>query len=163
MTSGGDDLLLKSILTAITVILVLTVPASGTAGADINEYIQTPLPCETEAVVMINDIRASHGLAELEFDIMLSAAARVKVSDMVHNSYFSHTSPHYGTPFEMMRRFGITYRCAGENLARGYTGAVAVACAWMESPSHRENMLFAAYAYVGVAYEDGYWCLLFRG
>ena len=79
--------------------------------------------------------------------------------------YFSHTSPTYGSPFDMMKSFGISYRAAGENIAKGQTTPAAVVNAWWNSAWHRQNMLNASYTQIGVGYvADGkYWTQMFIG
>ena len=76
---------------------------------------------EKEVVRLVNDIRKQNGLKELTYDWQLSRVARIKSEDMRDNKYFAHTSPTYGTPFQMMKSFGITYRSAGETIASGQT------------------------------------------
>ena len=76
---------------------------------------------------------------------------------MKSGGYFSHESPTYGTPFEMMQQLGISYRTAGENIAMGYSTAEAVVNAWMNSESHRANILNGTYTQIGVGEAGGYW------
>jgi uncharacterized YkwD family protein len=85
----------------------------------------------------------------LKFDETLLKVAREKARDMVANNYFSHNSPTYGSPFDMMKQFGVTYRTAGENIAGNSTLQGAVT-AWMNSQGHRENILNSAYNYTGI-------------
>ena len=82
---------------------------------------------------------------------------------MKDNNYFSHTSPTYGTPFQMMKSFGITYKTAGENIARGYNTPESVVNGWMNSSGHRANILNSTYTRIGVGYvKDGnYWTQMF--
>jgi uncharacterized protein YkwD len=84
---------------------------------------------------------------------------------MRDNKYFSHTSPTYGSPFRMMKSFGITYRSAGENIARGQATPQAVVNAWMNSSGHRANILNSSFTHIGVGYaENGrYWTQMFIG
>ena len=91
--------------------------------------------------------------------------ARTKSTDMSKNNYFSHTSPTYGSPFDMLKTFGISYRSAGENIAQGYTTPEAVVKGWMNSPGHRANILNESYTKIGVGYEanGNYWTQLFIG
>ena len=112
---------------------------------------------EQEACRLINAQRASHGLPALNIDTSLSVSARVKSKDMKTNQYFSHTSPTYGSPFQMMKQLGISYRSAGENIAMGYRSAEAVVQAWMASATHRANILSNNYSTMGIGYADGYW------
>lgn len=96
-------------------------------------------------------------------DIELQQVAKKKSEDMKAKNYFSHTSPTYGSPFDMMKQFGISYKSAGENIAKGQTSAKQVVQAWMDSPGHRANILNANYTHIGVGYvESGhYWTQMF--
>ena len=84
---------------------------------------------------------------------------------MAKNNYFSHQSPTYGSPFDMMKSMGITYRHAGENIAMGYASAEAVVKAWMNSEGHRKNILSANFTTLGVGYvaSGNYWTQWFIG
>lgn len=104
---------------------------------------------EIELLKLINAERKKNGLGELKFDNELLEVARVKAKDLVDNNYFSHNSPIYGSPFEMMKSFGITYKAAGENIAGNSTLQGAVN-AWMNSEGHKANILSNAYNYTGI-------------
>ena len=95
----------------------------------------------------------------------LSRVARYKSQDMRDRGYFSHTSPTYGSPFQMITAFGLSYRTAGENIARGYASPQAVVDGWMNSSGHRANILNASYTQIGVGYvaKGNYWTQLFIG
>ena len=84
---------------------------------------------------------------------------------MADNRYFSHTSPTYGSPFQMIKNFGISYRTAGENIAAGQRTPKAVVDAWMNSSGHRANILNASYTQIGVGYvaSGHYWTQMFIG
>ena len=85
--------------------------------------------------------------------------ARLKSQDMYDKGYFDHTSPTYGSAFDMLRSFGISYRTAGENIAYGYSTPQAVVDAWMNSSGHRANILNASYTQIGVGHvQDGNYC-----
>ncbi|MBO5204024.1 MAG: SafA/ExsA family spore coat assembly protein [Clostridia bacterium] len=118
---------------------------------------------EKEVVRLVNEIRVKNGLRELTYDWELSRVARYKSQDMRDNNYFSHTSPVYGSPFQMMKNFGISYRSAAENIAKGYTTPQAVVNGWMNSSGHRANILNASFTRIGVGYvSDGrYWTQMF--
>ena len=120
---------------------------------------------EDEVVRLVNVERSKRGLRELEQDWELSRVARIKSQDMHDKRYFSHTSPTYGSPFDMMKSFGIKYRSAGENIARGQAMPQAVVNAWMNSSGHRANILNASFTHIGVGYvADGkYWTQMFIG
>ena len=120
---------------------------------------------ENEVIRLVNEIRVQNGLQALSADWELSRVARYKSQDMVDNRYFSHTSPTYGTPFQMIRAFGLSYRSAGENIAYGYAAPQAVVNAWMNSSGHRANILNASYTRIGVGYVSAghYWTQMFIG
>lgn len=123
------------------------------------------LAYEREVVRLVNAERASYGLPALSIRADLCQYARVKSQDMHDSGYFSHTSPNYGSPFDMMKSFGITYSHAGENIAMGYSTPEAVVSAWMNSEGHRANILSASYTELGVGYvaDGGYWTQWFVG
>ena len=112
---------------------------------------------EQAACDLVNQQRIANGLQPLTIDANLSAKARIKSQDMKTNRYFSHNSPTYGTPFQMMKTLGISYRSAGENIAMGYPTAEAVVNAWMASSGHRANILSENYTTMGIGYINGYW------
>ncbi|SHN49129.1 CAP domain-containing protein [Desulfitobacterium chlororespirans] len=106
----------------------------------------------TQEQAMINEInkeRAAAGLSPLQVDFRLVDVAQVKALDMKTNSYFSHTSPTYGSPFDMLKNAGIQYRSAGENIARNMSVDAAMT-AFMNSDGHRKNILNPAYTHIGV-------------
>lgn len=123
------------------------------------------LDYEAEVVRLVNEQRAKYGLQPLTVNWELSRVARYKSEDMARNRYFSHTSPTYGSPFDMMRSFGISYRSAGENIAYGQRTPAAVVDAWMNSSGHRENILKTSYTQIGVGYyaAGNYWTQMFIG
>ncbi|MBQ3423300.1 MAG: SH3 domain-containing protein [Romboutsia sp.] len=104
---------------------------------------------EQEVFNLINEQRIKNGLTALKIDNGLQKVARIKTEDMVANNYFSHQSPTYGSPFDMMKSFGITYKSAGENIAANSSNSGAVN-AWMNSSGHRANILNANFNYTGV-------------
>lgn len=114
---------------------------------------------EKEVVDLVNEQRSKYGLKPLKVSAELSRIARLKSQDMRDNRYFSHTSPTYGTPFQMMKDFGIKYRSAGENIAMGQRTPSEVVTAWMNSPGHRANILSSSYGKIGVGYvaDVNYW------
>lgn len=120
---------------------------------------------EQEVVRLVNVERAKYGLSALTEDWELSRVARYKSQDMRDKGYFSHTSPTYGSPFEMMKAFGISYRTAGENIAMGQSTPAAVVRAWMNSSGHRANILSQSFTKIGVGYvaSGNYWTQMFIG
>ena len=120
---------------------------------------------EREVIRLVNAERTQRGLQPLRENWELSRVARFKSRDMVDHRYFAHNSPTYGTPFRMIRDFGLSFRTAGENIAYGQRTPQAVVNGWMNSSGHRANILNAAYTQIGVGYvADGhYWTQMFIG
>lgn len=120
---------------------------------------------ELEVVRLVNEERTKAGLKPLTYSAELSKVARTKSQDMADKNYFSHTSPTYGDPFAMMKSFGISYRTAGENIAKGYSSAASVMNGWMNSEGHRANILNGSFGKIGVGYvvKNGttYWTQMF--
>ncbi|MBP3969803.1 serine protease [Bacillus sp. WL1] len=114
---------------------------------------------EQRVVELTNAERAKQGLSALKIDTELSKVARIKSEDMQKNNYFDHNSPTYGSPFDMMKKFGISYTSAGENIAQGQRTPEEVVQAWMNSAGHRANILNNGFTHIGVGYvESGnYW------
>jgi uncharacterized YkwD family protein len=104
---------------------------------------------EQRTLDLINKERANAGLEPLKFDMELQKVARLKAKDMVEKNYFSHQSPTYGSPFDMMRQYNISFRSAGENIAGNRTVEGAVK-AWMGSSGQRKNILNANFNYTGI-------------
>lgn len=98
---------------------------------------------------LVNKARREAGLSELKSDSNIMKVAEVKSQDMVDNNYFSHNSPTYGSPFDMLKSFGISYNSAGENIA-GHSTAEKAFEAWMNSPGHKANILNSSYNYTGI-------------
>jgi uncharacterized YkwD family protein len=104
---------------------------------------------EKEVFDLINKQRTNNGLAALKNDSEVQRVARIKAQDMVDNNYFSHTSPTYGSPFDMLKSFKISYKTAGENIAGNSSNSSAVT-AWMNSSGHKANILNSNFNYTGI-------------
>ncbi len=111
---------------------------------------------QQQVVDLVNVERAKAGLKPLEAKQDLTSVAQLKAEDMYNSKYFSHTSPNYGSPFDMMRKYGISYRAAGENIAMGQRTAAQVVQDWMNSPGHRANILNTNYTEIGVGVYQSY-------
>ncbi|AGB40106.1 uncharacterized protein with SCP/PR1 domains [Halobacteroides halobius DSM 5150] len=109
---------------------------------------------EEKMVEMVNQARVKKGLSPLKVDYRLVKIARAKSRDLIKEDYFSHYSPNYGSPFDMMRKLNINYYLAGENLA----GASSVEVAFeelMKSKSHRNNILHPDFTHIGIGIIEG--------
>lgn len=137
-------------------------PAKAPAAAPVSSAVSA---YEQKVVELTNQERAKNGLKPLALDTELSKVAREKSRDMQSKGYFSHTSPTYGSPFDMMKKFGISYRSAGENIAMGQRTPEEVVKAWMNSSGHRANILNSSYTHIGVGHvaTGNYWTQMFIG
>ncbi|BCB02048.1 CAP domain-containing protein [Bacillus sp. KH172YL63] len=121
-----------------------------------------------QVIDLTNQERKKNGLSALKYDGELSNVAEMKSEDMKDKDYFSHTSPTYGSPFEMMQNFGIDYSSAAENIAVGQKTPESVVNAWMNSPGHRKNILNKSVTHIGVGTAKDtsqgiYWTQMFIG
>jgi uncharacterized YkwD family protein len=137
-------------------------PAQEPAAAPVSSAVSA---YEQKVVELTNQERAKNGLKPLALDTELSKVAREKSRDMQSKGYFSHTSPTYGSPFDMMKKFGISYRSAGENIAMGQRTPEEVVNAWMNSSGHRANIMNSSYTHIGVGHvaTGNYWTQMFIG
>lgn len=124
----------------------INIPSTPTT-PNVTDSIST---LEAEVIRLVNSERTKAGLPILTENSELNKVARIKSQDFVSNNYFSHTSPTYGTPFDMLRTFGIKYSAAAENIASGQRTASEVMNTWMNSPGHRANILNPNYNQIGV-------------
>lgn len=104
---------------------------------------------EKEVFDLINKQRANNGLQALKVDNEVQRVARIKAQDMVDNNYFAHDSPIYGSPFNMLKSFKISYKTAGENIAANSSNSGAVT-SWMNSSGHKANILNSNFNYTGI-------------
>ncbi len=140
----------------------------GTSQEDATQDSTSQSSYSAQVVSLVNEERAAKGLSALATDSQLTRLAQLKAEDMAKNKYFSHTSPTYGSAFDMMKTYGVSYDTAGENIATGQKTAEAVMEGWMNSQGHRANILNSAYTGIGVGYarsSDGttYWVQIFKG
>ncbi len=136
-------------------------PATSTTSGDYSAF-------QKKVVELVNAERAKAGLKALKMNTELSKVATLKSQDMAKNNYFDHNSPTYGSPFDMMKKYGISYRTAGENIAMGQTTPEQVMNGWMNSPGHRANILKASFTEIGVGIAKNssgrlYWTQQFIG
>lgn len=125
---------------------------SSSSGSNTGTSTSAPVSNSSYAKEMLNLInqeRAANGVPRLKWNEELAKVAQTKAQDMVDNNYFSHTSPTYGSPFDMMKSFGISYRYAGENIAKNSSVAKAHT-ALMNSEGHRKNILNSNFTSIGI-------------
>lgn len=104
---------------------------------------------------LTNQERQKNGLPNLAYSEKLSQAAAKKAQDMFAKNYWAHYAPDGVTPWDFILQAGYQYEYAGENLAKNFLFSDGVVSAWMNSPSHRDNILRKDYTEVGFAVVNG--------
>lgn len=104
---------------------------------------------------LTNEERSAQSLPTLSVNPLLTQAAQLKAEDMAKKEYFAHTSPEGLTPWHWLEQVGYEFDYAGENLAVNFTDSEDVTNAWMESPTHKANIVKAAYTEVGTGIATG--------
>ena len=127
---------------------------SSTGGGTTTDNTSKLTTNELEVFNLINAQRTKNGLSALKIDLEVQNVARIKAQDMVNNNYFSHNSPTYGSPFDMLNSFKVSYKTAGENIAGNSSNSAAVT-AWMNSTGHRANILNGNFNYTGIGVVNG--------
>jgi len=144
-----------------------SIEVQGKTSTNINSSASIAIPkeaslteYENQVAVLINNVRVENGLEPLAADEALTDIAISRSQDMINRGYFSHYTPEGTNVFNFLRGAGISYRYAGENLAQSQPASIgsseAFLNAWLNSPSHRDNIFRAQYRKIGVSMiEDG--------
>ena len=109
----------------------------------------------SEVIRLTNTQRVANGLGALSENSTLDGAALAKGNDMLAKGYWAHFAPDGTSPWSFFLKFGYKYKYAGENLARDFPDAVSAVNAWMNSPSHKENILNPNYSEIGIGVVEG--------
>ncbi|WP_173918349.1 CAP domain-containing protein [Halobacillus sp. Marseille-Q1614] len=128
-----------------------------------NQGQQVLSEAEEHVIELTNEARESQGLEPLSINQQVAEVAQMKSEDMAKNNYFAHSSPTYGSPIQMLQSQNVDFQRAAENIAYGIQTPEEVVDGWMNSPSHRRNILDPNLKEIGVGYvENGhYWTQLF--
>ena len=133
---------------AVTLIFTIIVNISSLS------FVQAAVS-SSSLVSLTNASRAESGLSALTTNSQLESAAQAKAADMFENQYFAHNSPQGKTPWDFIKSANYSYVYAGENLAIGYGDSAELHNDWMNSPTHRENIMNPNYREIGIASVDG--------
>jgi len=121
---------------------------SSLKAAEMDDY-------ENAIAAMINSVREQNGINAIAADGALNMVAEIRSSDLINRNYFSHYTPEGTNVFDEMRANGVSFRYAGENLAQSAPASAGTVegflNAWMNSPTHRDNILRAQYSKIGVS------------
>jgi uncharacterized protein YkwD len=129
--------------------------------SDFIEYSDTQSPTQFAAVLpsilanLTNTERKTQKLSPLLTNELLTKAAQMKADDMAQKGYFAHTSPEGITPWYWLDTVGYNYKYAGENLAINFTESSDVTTAWLNSPTHRANIIKDKYTEIGTGIATG--------
>lgn len=110
---------------------------------------------EREIVELINSERNKKNLPSYELNEKLNNSADSKNIDMLSRNYWSHYPPNGQSPWSFLEKADYKYKYAGENLAKGFNSSEAVVNGWMQSPSHKENILSKNFEEVGISVATG--------
>lgn len=124
---------------------------SDTRSVDITSSITKSKYWEREVVELVNNERKNYGLNPLKWDDSLAKLATSHCEDMINRNFFDHINPDGETPFDRMKKAGISYWVAGENIAAGQYSPEEVMKSWMDSTGHRANILDSDFEYIGVS------------
>lgn len=140
---------LKATLALIAFVAVLAVSYSSKATLGITEAIDSPL------ITYANSSRLENGVDTLIPNKLLTDAAQEKADDIINNQYFDHTRTDGLQPWDFIKSKGYDYKYAGENLAIGFDDYTTVHKAWMESPTHKRNILNERFNEIGIGLTRG--------
>jgi uncharacterized protein YkwD len=139
----GKSRIIRTIITAAILLLSCPQPA---AAADLSQ---------TQLYVLTNGARAQSNLTALETSAELESAAERKAEHMLSHDYWAHFAPDGTSPWTFIDSAGYRYEAAGENLAVDFTAGEDIMRAWMESPTHRQNVVDSAFTEIGIAVVGG--------
>jgi uncharacterized protein YkwD len=138
-----------SLTTAPSLAVFLQTPVAH--AVTVQEVIARVIPVQ-DFLAATNDARAEAGVAPLVVSTELNTAAAAKLIDMQQSGYWDHYRPSdHKAPWDFMKEAGYSYKVAGENLARGFKTVQGITTAWLNSPTHRANLLSPKYTEVGFA------------
>ena len=122
-----------------------------------NEWRKVEKGSSQQIYFITNEIRKKHSLQALTWDEETANVAYLHSEDMRINDYFSHTSPDYGELKDRLKREGILYQLAGENIAAKYVDAIEAVEGWLNSEGHRVNLLHEDFTHLGVGVYERYY------
>jgi uncharacterized protein YkwD len=146
---------IKSIVVIATVIAVLFGASLGLQTLLLKNHDYLAAVITAALVDLANSDRTANGLENLAINPILQRAAELKAADMAQKSYFAHTSPEGVSPWHWFKEAGYSFSYAGENLAVRFSDSVDVERAWMNSPTHRANIMNSSFSEIGIATAEG--------
>lgn len=129
---------------AVFILLIFVLYSNVSASSDINKIYY-----------LSNILRSKEGQVNLNIDNDLERAANLRAQDMFQKQYFDHFTTNGLSPWEAIKITGFDYSFAGENLAIGYQSEEKAFRAWVDSPSHFQNIIDPDFTSIGVAEVSG--------
>jgi len=154
MEQKAKNKLSRVIIALLLANIFLLIVIIFSAQPDLRNQIFTRI-IPSELTELTNSSRKQANLEELKENPLLTIAAQLKANDMAKNGYFAHTSPDHKTPWFWLKLAGYNYLYAGENLAVKFTKSESVSNAWMNSQTHRNNILGKQFTEIGIATAEG--------
>ncbi|NIL77141.1 CAP domain-containing protein [Rhodococcus sp. B10] len=141
--SSADLFLALSLGSFVATLLIvfLGLHFSGTAEITPTASSTSTPPAANALERLVNEQRQDHDLPAIKSNAALRESACAKAADMQDKDYFEHVAPDGTQPWKFFDEAGYRYAAAGENLARNFSDDTDLVQAWMDSPTHRENVL----------------------
>ena len=149
--------MLSGRLLSLIAILLLSIRVFSFASASLvsNEDLVPKQITSNNIIALTNQTRAEFGITSLKESLVLNKAAQAKAEDMLNKGYFAHNAPDGKTPWQFLENVGYDYFAAGENLAINFSDADSLEQAWMNSPSHKANILRNDFEEIGIGIAQG--------
>lgn len=145
----------RAVFTIALIIVLLSVAAFSLQNILLRAHTYLAAVIASALVDLTNIDRATNELPSLMTNPVLERAAQLKANDMAAKGYFAHQSPEGYSPWHWFKEAGYSFTYAGENLAVYFSDSADVERAWMNSPSHRANILNSHFTEVGIATAKG--------
>ncbi len=145
--------ILFSVLAVVFALIITFVPKVSHKAGNVLGFSSTITP--TEVITATNQERDKLHLRPLKISQVLSEAAQAKGAHMFAHQYWSHTAPDGTQPWAFFKQFKYDYSIAGENLARDFSDTEDMMQAWMNSPTHKDNIVNSKYQEIGIAVING--------
>lgn len=141
----------KSLLVYSALLILVKVALIGALSFSFPNVAEFSTITTNRIVELTNKERQAQNLPSLKHSSVLDTSAFKKAKDMLEHNYFAHTSPDKVKPWQWFKEVGYNYTFAGENLAMNFIEAEDAMSAWMDSPTHRDNILSKNYIEIGIA------------
>jgi hypothetical protein len=140
-------------LTVVFVLSLFSLPQISKKAGNVLGFSSSITP--DQVITQTNNERQKVGMKPLKSNRVLNEAALAKAQDMLSKQYWSHNAPDGTQPWTFFKKAKYDYSVAGENLARDFSNTSDMMSAWMNSPTHKANIVHGKYTEIGIAVVDG--------